>query len=99
MCFQFICANKTKYANCCKIKSLSSSAEIELIDSWKFGIIEACSAKVLAMTLLSEVQIIFEFAQFSFFISKNSFRSLGKNLGKMLTQIISRFSSHRNLPV
>lgn len=62
--------NKPKYANCCRIKLLSSSAQIELVDSWKFSIIEACyletSAKVLAITLLSEVQITFEFAQFSF---------------------------------
>lgn len=62
--------NKPKYANCCRIKLLSSSAQIELVDSWKFSIVEACyletSAKVLAITLLSEVQITFEFAQFSF---------------------------------
>lgn len=75
--------NKPKYASCCRIKSLSGSAEIELIDSWKFGIIEAyyleTSAKVLAITLLSEVRISFEFAQFCFFILKNSFCSLERS--------------------
>jgi len=85
--------NKPKYADCCRIKLLSSSAEIELIDSWKFGIVEACyletSVKGLAIMLLSEVQISFELAQFSFFIFKNSFCSLGK---KLTQNIISRIS-------